>query len=360
MADILLIGPQRERAAGLRSLLREDGHAVRWLRQPEQWRDAERERPPELVVAAVESAETVMRAARGRGRGFPAPLLLVQNDAEFGHDPHLDDRLVDRLESPFMIEELLARVDALVRVRRVILRAEIESRPRRGDDAPEESSRGRLRSFGHRLGALLGSRVPRHHKPLGPYLEVAARVAEWADLRDGFEPGHAERVANFCGMIADGLDLSDADASSVLRAAMLHDIGKVALPVEILTRPGPLADDQMRLVRTHPERGAAILRALDADDDIARAILYHHERVDGSGYYGKRGEEVPQASLILAVAEACDAMTHSRVRPTVPQNAALERLEKVRGTWFDESCVDALARALRPRRRTVPLSSFGV
>ena len=95
---------------------------------------------------------------------------------------------------------------------------------------------------------------------------------------------------------------------------MLHDIGKVALPVEVLRHKGPLEETQMRLVRTHAERGAAILRALDKDEVVADTILYHHEYVDGSGYYGRTAASIPRAARILAVAEAYDAMTTSLVR----------------------------------------------
>ena len=80
------------------------------------------------------------------------------------------------------------------------------------------------------MAALLGSRIPALSKPLEPYLEVAARVADWADRRDAFEPGHAERVTSFCAMMAETLRLDDHGTASLLRAAMLHDIGKVALP----------------------------------------------------------------------------------------------------------------------------------
>src|SRR5262249_28994491 len=156
------------------------------------------------------------------------------------------------------------------------------------------------RAAARRVRALLGARIPRIAKPPGPYLEVAARVADWTDRRDGFEPGHAERVTAFAAMIADQPDLPDNEASPLLRAATLHDIGKGALPVEVLRRRGPLEDRQIRLLRTHAERGATILRALDRDETVAEAILHHHESIDGSGYNGRVGEAIPRAARILA------------------------------------------------------------
>jgi len=367
VARILLLGSERNRTEGLRSLLREDGHEVRRHAGVPGWADAERRTVPELVVAAVPSTDDVLRARRPIRRGFAAPVLFVQNESDIHRDFQVEDRLVDRLQSPFMSEEFLGRVDALVRVRRVILRAagvgrsasaaeDATAAPQGSDDpASADTPWSRIAS---RVSALLGTRLPRYSRPLAPYLEVAARVAEWADARDGFDPGHAERVANLSGLMADGLGLGDSEATALIRAAMLHDIGKVAIPVELLRMEGPLDDDQMRLLRTHAERGATLLRALDTDADVADAILYHHERADGSGYQGKTLDQTPTAARILAVAETYDAMTRSRVRSTCEPEAALRRLEAGRGTDFDPDCVDALARSLRPRRSYLPVSGL--
>ena len=347
MADVLLVGGDRSRAGGLVALLRQDGHRVVPIRDITLWRERERETSPDLVVAAVESPEEVAGVPGRTPRGFPAPLLFVQHDVDPWREIHLDDRLVDRLQSPFMAEEFLGRVDALVRVRRVVLREDPD-----GHDVPSQGWRAAV----HRFTAVLGTRVPRIDKPPAPYLEVAARVADFADRRDGFEPGHAERVTSFAAMIADELGLPDSEAAPLLRAAMLHDIGKVALPVEVLRQRGPLEERQMRLLRTHADRGAKILRALDDDEAVAEAILYHHERVDGDGYHGRKGDEIPLAARILAVAEAYDAMTTTTVRAKLSGERAQGLLRESRGDQFDGACVDALCQALKPARTAIPLS----
>jgi putative nucleotidyltransferase with HDIG domain len=251
----------------------------------------------------------------------------------------MDARVVDWIVSPFAAEELLGRVDALARVRRVVMH----------QTQSEEAETARTKSrWGAVLDSLFHARIPRPVKPKGSYLEVAARVADWADRRDGFEPGHAERVTNFAAMIADEVELGDGETAALLRAAMLHDIGKVALPVEVLRQKGPLEETQMRLIRTHAERGAAILRALDKDEIVADTILYHHESVDGSGYHGRTAASIPRASRILAVAEAYDAMTTSLVRKRLSPDAALGLLRERRGGQWDGECVDALVKALKP------------
>ena len=352
MADVLLVGGERDRTAGIRSLLLKDGHHVAHVPEVLRWREEERKRSPEVVVAAVATSEPLLSVPMGGLRGFAAPLLIVHGESDESAERYIEERLVDRISSPFAAEDLLGRVDALVRVRRVVLRKDraIEA------DVQGPAPSGRFARFARALTSVLAARVPRYAKPAMPYLEVAARVADWSDRRDGFEPGHAERVTSYAAMIADELGLGDGEAAGLLRAAMLHDIGKVALPIEVLRQKAPLEEQQMRLLRTHTERGAAILRALDDDHDVAETILYHHEHVDGSGYYGKQRDAIPRAARILAVAESYDAMATSLVRKTLSRDAAMGLLRERRGGQWDAECVDALVDAVRPRPRTIALS----
>ena len=362
MSKILLVGPNRERASGIRSLMKEDGHEVAWTRAVAGWLDAEREVLPDLVIAAVTECDGMLDVGGRKPRGFPAPLLFIQNEADLFQERFEPDRLVDQITSPFMREELLARADALIRVRKVIRRSGVDQLVQVEEQPGEQSEPDRPGTFkriGRRISAVLGSRVPRRSKPLGPYAEVAARVADWADRRDGMEQGHAERVTMFCNMIAEGLRLPRDQANSLLRAAMLHDIGKVGIPVELLQKEGPLEEDQMRLMRTHPQKGAALMRALDRDEEVVKTILYHHERPDGTGYYGKSGKGVPVTCRVLAVAETYDAMTRSQVRAQVSPEDALEYLRQGRGHMFDTDSVNALSDVLQPRRTCIPLSSVG-
>ncbi len=349
MARLLLLGPDRLRAAGLRELLVHDGHAVTWLRSLDGWCDHEARLRPDVVVAAVGQTEGVLAVAGDRSSGerrFGPPLLFVQQEVDFLNEPELTGRLVDRLASPFMSDELLARVDALVRVRRIVCRT----------PDPDVAPVGGWGALRKRLSSWVSSRLPREARPDGPYLEVAARVAEWADRRDAFAPGHAERVTSFSAMIAEGLEMGEQETAELLRAAMLHDIGKVALPLEMLHQRRPLEDQQRRLIRTHPARGAAILRALDSDEQIARVVHYHHERPDGRGYYGKEAAAVPRAAQALAVAEAYDAMTSSLLGERLDGATALGRLRDQKNRAFDADCVEALAEALTPRPGGIPLS----
>ncbi len=355
MASILLLGSDRERAMSVRSLLRQDGHQVTYERNLDGWRDRERRIQPHLIVAAVESAESVLATSSGTLRGFPAPILFVQHETDFCRDVHLDERLIDRITSPFLEQDLLGRVDALVRVRSVIHGNSVQSTGAAGADEGQPDAGGWKGQL-QRLRALLGSRIPPHKKSLGPYLEVAAQVADWTDRRDAFARGHAERVASISAMIGEGLRIDADETGLLLRAAALHDIGKVGLPQEILHQKTPLQENQIRLIRTHPRRGAALLKALDQDEEVAETILYHHERPDGSGYYGMQADSIPRTARILAVAEVYDAMTSSRLREPTSSQDALKMLKARRGQDFDPDCVDALVDRMKPRRDVLPLS----
>ncbi len=347
MTRILLVGADRNRAGGVRSILREGGYRVKQCRSVARWSETERDVRPDLVVAAVDSIAPVIAAGRATGRGFRTPILWVDEEG-FSPCPFRRDRFVDRMGSPFASRELLGRVDGLVRVQQVIRRQPVEPLA----DRLRQWSRGGV-------GGFFSRRTPqkaRTGNPAVPYRAVASRVADWADRRDAFEPGHADRVASLAAMIGEGLDLPDGEAGALLRAAMLHDIGKVALPVELLHQRRPLDDHQTQLIRTHPRKGASLLRALDPDPRVANTILYHHERPDGSGYYGE-WDKVPRTARALAVAEVYDAMLSSQFRNTMTVPEALDRIVAMKGTSLDSDCVEALASKLTPRPRTIPLSS---
>jgi len=346
MAQVLVVSPERSRAREVGDLLRRDGHRVAVHLDVLGWAERETALRPEIIVAPADATDAILAEAVERSHGFPAPLLLIQRADELECEIDLDNRLVDRIATPFACDELLGRVDALVRVRRVVLGGSAQ-----GDDG------GGVRGLGRRLARLLGAERPREHA-IGPYEEVAGRVARWADRRDAFAPGHAERVTALCATMAEPLELGDEETTTLLRAAMLHDIGKVAVPVEVLHQRAPLDEGQRSMIRTHPRRGATLLRQLGRDHDVADVILHHHEQPDGLGYYGVRGEAVPLTARILAVAEVFDGMTTTRLRRPFAPAAALACLDELKGTRLDASAVDALAERIRPRvRGAVQLSA---
>ncbi len=335
MITVLLLAEEKARLREIGPLLRGSECRLVRVRSLERWAEHELRYQPDVVVVAVADPRGALEHVRRRAPGFPPPVLFVQHEADPEVGPAPEDRFVDALRSPFLGEELVGRVGALARVRRLVLRQPLPVRHRRGlrwkSSAGLEPSQTAQRAW------------------------VAAALARWADGRDGFEPGHAERVAGLAADVALELGFPEANVERLVRAARLHDVGKAALPAALLRQRGPLGEEQMRLLRTHPARGASLLRALGAEAELAQAVEEHHEALDGSGYYGKPRQALGPLARVLAVAEAFDAMTSSRVRPRCAVGEALERIVDQAGRRFDREVVEALHRRARPRARSVPL-----
>jgi putative nucleotidyltransferase with HDIG domain len=171
------------------------------------------------------------------------------------------------------------------------------------------------------------------------------------DARDTYTAGHSRRVAQWATEIARELGLDGAELEAIGQAALLHDIGKIAIPDAVLLKEGPLTSADWIVMRSHPEEGARIIERLGYLDAVVPAIRHHHERPDGRGYPdGLLGEEVPFAARIIHVADALDAMTTKRLyREEMSFEDALDEIRRGRGTDFCNSCVDALEQAIAKR-----------
>ena len=174
-----------------------------------------------------------------------------------------------------------------------------------------------------------------------------AALSAVVENRDPYARGHASRVAVLAHSIARRIGF-DRDRIERLRTgAVLHDIGKIAVPTEVLAKPGPLDPAELVQMRRHPTAGARILRAVGSALDVLPCVLYHHERWDGAGYpSGRTRTEIPIEARILAVADSFDAMTTNRpYREASRADAALRELERCSGTQFDPALVVAFVEA---------------
>jgi two-component system, cell cycle response regulator len=165
--------------------------------------------------------------------------------------------------------------------------------------------------------------------------------------RDPVLGGHLSVVAELSERTARRLGLTREELEVVRHAAELHDVGKVAIPDEILSKPGPLTDEEWTFVRRHTLAGERILSAAPALGAVARLVRASHERWDGAGYPdGLAGEAIPLGARIVAVADAFDAMTSGRpYRAAISEAAALAELERCAGTQFDPAVVAAFVAA---------------
>jgi diguanylate cyclase (GGDEF)-like protein/putative nucleotidyltransferase with HDIG domain len=173
---------------------------------------------------------------------------------------------------------------------------------------------------------------------------AAASLARAVDARDVYTGSHSQRVAELAARMARRLGLPEEDVELTRLAGSLHDLGKLAIPEEILRKPGPLTEPERMVLERHPQIGFRMLESLGVDP-VAEWVLHHHERWDGSGYPdGLPGEEIPLGARIIFVADAYDAMTSERVyRRRVAPTEAIVELKRCAGTQFDPEIVDAIA-----------------
>ena len=176
-------------------------------------------------------------------------------------------------------------------------------------------------------------------------------LAAMVETRDPYTAGHERRVAMLSVAIAEELGLSPERVKALNLAAMIHDVGKIKTPAEILVKPGELSAIEFALVKSHPQAGYEILRNIDFPWPIAEMVQQHHEKLDGSGYpNGLVGDQILLESRILAVADVVEAMSsHRPYRPGRGIDAALEEIAQRRGTKFDPAVVDACIRLFREK-----------
>jgi PAS domain S-box-containing protein/putative nucleotidyltransferase with HDIG domain len=177
-------------------------------------------------------------------------------------------------------------------------------------------------------------------KTLDDAIDTMVKIVE---LRDPYTAGHQQNVADLATAIAAEMKLESARIDQVRMAAVIHDIGKMYIPTDILSKPGKLTYIEHDLIKTHPRYGYDIVNGMDFPTVVAQAILQHHERLDGSGYPGKlKGEETILEARILAVADVVEAMaSHRPYRSAMGIDKALEEISTNRGTLYDPDAVDA-------------------
>ena len=178
---------------------------------------------------------------------------------------------------------------------------------------------------------------------------VAKGFAMVVDSKSPFTAGHSERVAVYADMIAEKLGYSPEHRRWLRRAALLHDLGKLAISNQILDKPAKLDEAEFAIVKTHPRISGEILQAIPAFKDLVPVAVGHHERLDGKGYpHGLSGDEISLDTRIVSVADVFDALTADRpYRKALPVEQALAIIGKDLGTAFDKSCHEALATAMR-------------
>ncbi len=182
-------------------------------------------------------------------------------------------------------------------------------------------------------------------------IQTIRAIALTIEKRDPYTAGHQERVAELAVKIGECMGLDEKRLEGLHLGALIHDIGKISVPAEILNRPGTLEDALYTIIKSHPSVGYDIIKGIDFPWPLAEMVLHHHERLDGSGYPdGLKGDEISLESRILAVADVVEAMaSHRPYRPALGADTALEEIEQGKGTIYDPDVAECCIRLLREK-----------
>lgn len=175
------------------------------------------------------------------------------------------------------------------------------------------------------------------------YLSIVRKLTDSLEEKDDYTKGHCERVTEYSLAIAKRMGLNEEELLSLEFAGLLHDIGKVGIPNEIINKKGILTNEEYEIIKKHPIIGYNLLKEMPFLDSCNRILLQHHERVDGRGYpYGLEADDIDKLAKILAVADAFDAMTTLRPyrKDVLSSDQAIIEFNKNKNTQFDGAVVD--------------------
>lgn len=173
---------------------------------------------------------------------------------------------------------------------------------------------------------------------------VMQAFAKTIDAKDKYTKGHSVRVARYSRELVKRMGRSLKEQEEIYQIALLHDMGKIRIPDNIINKPGKLTDEEFSMIKLHCVNGYHILKNINAFPDLAVGAKYHHEKYDGTGYpSGLKGENIPECARIIAVADSYDAMTSNRsYRYALPQKIVRDEMEKGKGTQFDPKFADIM------------------
>jgi putative two-component system response regulator len=251
-------------------------------------------------------------------------LLASTIDIEAAVD-YLKDGAYDYVTKPFSLGKMAVSVSRALEKRRLLL--ENQSYQRTLEDQVE--------SRAHQLKEAMGVLEHTYHSTL-------VALSKALDSRDAGSDGHSLRVMMYATRLACQLGLSESEIRAIEHGILLHDIGKIGIPDELLRKQGQLNEDEWCLMRKHPEIGYRILSRIKFLNEAAKLVLHHHERYNGQGYPQRlRKDEINRGARIFAVADALDDLTSNRpFQPAASFEAAIREIEKMSGEQLDPTLVE--------------------
>ena len=198
------------------------------------------------------------------------------------------------------------------------------------------------------LEQMVKERTVKLQRALEGIIQASVRIVE---SRDPYTAGHQDRVANLAGAIAIEMNLRENQVEGIRMAGSIHDLGKISVPAEILSKPSRLTEIEFALIKTHPRVGYDIIADIDFPWPIAQMVLQHHERMDGSGYpQGLSGQDILLEARILCVADVVEAMaSHRPYRSALGIDVALKEISDNAGKLYDPEAADAVLKLFREK-----------
>ena len=242
------------------------------------------------------------------------------------------------ITKPLNMDEVLAAVREALEKQRLLMENKRLYEEAKRELAKRKRAEEELKRYSEKLQELLE--------------EVTQAIALTTELRDPYTSGHQQRVTQLACAIAKGMSLKKEVIEEIRVAGTLHDIGKMYVPAEILTKPGKLTELEFDMLKTHPKASYDILKTIEFPWPIASIVLQHHERLDGSGYpSGLPAKDILLEARILGVADVVEAMaSHRPYRPALGIDKALEEISQKRGRLYDPEVVDACLKLFTRKR----------
>ncbi|MFH1156355.1 MAG: HD domain-containing phosphohydrolase [Pseudomonadota bacterium] len=273
----------------------------------------------DIMMPEMDGYEVCIRLKADPGTASIPIIFITAMDETVNKTRGFELGAVDYITKPFHADEVRARIRTHLTL---------------------EEMRHQLQSQNEILERKITEKTAEIRRMLDASISSMALMVE---IRDPYTAGHQQRVANLAAAIAGKMGLDPDTAAGIRTAGVLHDVGKIRIPVSILSRAGGLLEAEFDMIKIHPRVGFDILKDIPFPWPVAQMVLQHHERLDGSGYpQGLKGDEILVGSRILAVADVTEA--NSSFRPYRPANgmaAALAKLEQKKGKQYDAEAVSA-------------------
>ena len=344
MAEVLIVDDEKSIRLTLSEMLRADGFEVESAESAEIALKLLATKPYDVVVTDIimprVNGVDLLKAIQMTVPGVQVIMMTGEPTLETASEA-IRAGVRDYLAKPVTKEAILRSVRSAVEIKRLNDErrrlADENRRYQQGLEQMVEDRTAELRETNRRLQSTMEG-----------FVLAMARTVE---SRDPYTAGHEQRVAEIGREIARDMGLSDDVCRGIYMAGLIHDLGKIGVPAEILSKPTRLTETELSLIRIHPEVGHKILEGIVFPWPIADIALKHHERLDGSGYpAGLRGDDIPLEARIIAVADTVEAMiSHRPYRPALGLDKALEEIERYSGRLYDERAVKACIALFRER-----------